>query len=101
MYVYAFLCVSSARSDVLRYRNLEQIRNAVLETVYIGVMEAYLRCKAFSHEYMRKYGLSSRHCFIIAVAKLNFPACRRQQAHELEAPWATCAGGRGLCDGTL
>ena len=30
---------------VSKQMNLEQIRNAVLETVYLGVIEAYLRAK--------------------------------------------------------
>ena len=36
--------------------NLQQIRNAVLESVYIGVLEAYLRCKLHSEIWMQKYG---------------------------------------------
>ena len=36
--------------------NLEQIRNAVLETVYIGVLEAFLRCKTVSQVWTAKYG---------------------------------------------
>ena len=34
----------------LCYRmNLEQIRNAILETAYLGVLDAYLRCKKPSY----------------------------------------------------
>ena len=36
--------------------NLEQIRNAVLETVYIGVLEAFLRCKTVTQVWSAKYG---------------------------------------------
>jgi len=36
--------------------NLQQIRNAVLESVYIGVLEAFLRCKMHAEIWMQKYG---------------------------------------------
>lgn len=36
--------------------NLRQIRNAVLETVYIGVLEAYLRCKTVNQQWQSTYG---------------------------------------------
>ena len=41
----------------LSYRmNLEQIRNAVIDTAYIGVIEAYLRSKQFQTAFTKKYG---------------------------------------------
>jgi hypothetical protein len=36
--------------------NLEQIRNAVLETAYIGVMNAYLQCKTYTQKLQDIYG---------------------------------------------
>jgi hypothetical protein len=40
--------------------NLEQIRNAVLESMHIGVIEALLKAKQFSHAWTKKYGQASR-----------------------------------------
>lgn len=40
--------------------NLEQIRNAVLESMHIGVIEALLKTKQFSHAWTKKYGQASR-----------------------------------------
>ncbi|KAK3288848.1 hypothetical protein CYMTET_3672 [Cymbomonas tetramitiformis] len=36
--------------------NLQQIRNAVLETVYLGVLEAYLRCKKYDDMWNERFG---------------------------------------------
>jgi hypothetical protein len=38
--------------------NLEQIRDAILQSLYIGVIEALLRCKTNSHIFMQCYGKS-------------------------------------------
>ena len=38
--------------------NLEQIRNAVIDTAYIGVIEAYLRSKQFQSAFTKKYGFN-------------------------------------------
>jgi hypothetical protein len=40
--------------------NLEQIRNATLESMYFGVVEALLRSKQYSQAWIRKYGTQSR-----------------------------------------
>jgi hypothetical protein len=40
--------------------NLEQIRNAVLESMHIGVIEALLKAKQFSHAWTKRYGQASR-----------------------------------------
>lgn len=40
--------------------NLEQIRNAVLESMHIGVIESLLGAKAFSQAFTRRYGQSAR-----------------------------------------
>ena len=43
----------------LVYRmNLEQIRNAILETAYLGVLDAYMRCKRPSFAGGMRYGMS-------------------------------------------
>ncbi|KAK3249324.1 hypothetical protein CYMTET_41269 [Cymbomonas tetramitiformis] len=36
--------------------NLQQIRNAVLETIYLGVLEAYLRCKKYDDMWNERFG---------------------------------------------
>ncbi|KAK3236029.1 hypothetical protein CYMTET_53797 [Cymbomonas tetramitiformis] len=36
--------------------NLQQIRNAVLETVYLGVLEALLRCKSYDDMWNERFG---------------------------------------------
>ena len=55
-YIYIYIFPIHYRS----YKsNLEQIRNAVLETVYIGVLEAYLRCKTVSQVWSSKYGTTA------------------------------------------
>ncbi|KAK3288628.1 hypothetical protein CYMTET_3846 [Cymbomonas tetramitiformis] len=36
--------------------NLQQIRNAVLETVYLGVLEAFLRCKNYDEVWNERFG---------------------------------------------
>lgn len=41
--------------------NLEQLRNAVLETVYLGVLEAYLSCRMFTNARVASgYGQNTR-----------------------------------------
>jgi len=48
--------MKTAKGQLCYKSNLEQIRNAVLETVYIGVLEAFLRCKTISQVWTAKYG---------------------------------------------
>lgn len=57
--------------------NLEQIRNAVLETVYIGVIEAYLKCKTVG---------SVRH--EIYNGQMSYSKVMANMAREVE-DWAT------------
>ena len=64
--------------------NLEQIRNAVLETVYIGVLEAFLRCKTISQVWSAKYG-----------AQASASRVRTAMAQEVE-DWACIQVGLSL-----
>jgi hypothetical protein len=54
--------------------NLVQIRNAILETVYIGVIEAYLRSKMHGQSWNKQYGMQAR----------SGPMLRGQLAQEVD-----------------
>jgi hypothetical protein len=60
--------------------NLVQIRNAILETVYLGVIEAYLRSKMHGQTFNKMYGMSAR----------SGPMLRGQLAQEVDDFMAVC-----------
>ncbi|KAK3255174.1 hypothetical protein CYMTET_35647 [Cymbomonas tetramitiformis] len=48
--------MNTEKGKMCYVNNLQQIRNAVLETVYIGVLESLLRCKKYDDMWNERYG---------------------------------------------
>jgi len=52
--------MKTAKGQQAYSMNLQQIRNATLETMYFGVIEALLRSKQYSQAWTRRYGMQAR-----------------------------------------
>ena len=70
----------------LSYRmNLEQIRNAIIDTAYIGVLEAYLRSKQYAVAFTRRYGnISGMRLRNILAEELDGYAAVQKNEHGFE-----------------